>query len=67
MLKLIASEEKNWEKLALFGIKNHRSTAVRGGGAPGAPPPGSASVSIGRWIIIMNFKNMAEGNLNSVN
>ena len=26
-------------KISVLGIKNHRSAAVRGGGAPGAPPP----------------------------
>jgi len=38
-----ASEEKKCEKLAFWALKNHRSAAVRGGRAPGAPPPGSAS------------------------
>ena len=26
------------EKLAFLGMKKHRSVAIRGGGAPGAPP-----------------------------
>jgi len=44
-LKFIASEasEEKTEQKSVLGIKNHRSAAVRGGRAPGAPPPGSAS------------------------
>ena len=32
------SERKKRRKFCVLGIKNHRSAAVRGGGAPGAPP-----------------------------
>jgi len=30
--------EKNRQKIAIWALKDHWSAAVRGGGAPGAPP-----------------------------